>query len=135
MADRKTKRHAQRNTRNFPVADSALIELGKIVMLNATGFALEGATATGQVMVGLATQRVDNSAGSDGDLTVEVSIDVAAWDSGTAGDTIDGEDIGATVYIIDDETVGLTDGGASRSVAGVVYQFDTNGVWVIPPNG
>lgn len=137
MAERKTKYIPEPKQRSFPVAAGELIEQGKIVMLNATGFALEGATATGQKMVGMALETVDNSTGADGDLSVEVFRGLSRWASGTAGDAIDRADIGATVYIIDDETVGLTDGGATRSAAGTVDQVDGNGadgVWVKPAN-
>lgn len=137
MAERKTKYIKNPAVRNFPVAAATTIEQGKMVMLNATGYAVEGATATGQRMVGMALATVDNSAGADGDLEIEVLKDPARWDSGSAGDAIDRDNIGDTVYIIDDETVGLTDGGATRSEAGKVYQVDNNGadgVYVIPAN-
>ena len=137
MAERKTPQLEERNIRNFPVAASTLIEQGKLVALNATGFLIEGAVATTLVAVGTALETVDNTVGADGDLGCEVSAKASRWASGTAGDTINRDDIGATVFIIDDETVGLTNGGATRSVAGDVYQVDGNGadgVWVIPPS-
>ena len=38
--------------------------------------------------------------------------------------------VGATVFLVDDNTVALTNGGGTRSVAGVVWQVDSDGVWV-----
>ena len=48
----------------------------------------------------------------------------------SSADLIEGDDIGKTAYIVDDETVALTDGSSSRSAAGTIYDVDDLGVWV-----
>lgn len=51
-----------------PVAASAKIYAGALVMINATGYLAPGSTATGLKARGVAQEQVDNSAGADGDL-------------------------------------------------------------------
>ena len=136
-ADRLTDRKGgqRENLRSFPVAAATQIYKGSLVALNASDELVPGAVSTTLTAVGVALQNVDNTGGAAGDLRCEVSTAPAGYDSGTAGDAIDGDDIGATVYIIDDQTVGLTDGGATRSVAGTVFDIgDAGEVFVLPPN-
>ena len=45
-------------------------------------------------------------------------------------DEIARDDIGKDCYVVDDETVALTDGGATRSKAGKVRDVDSDGVWI-----
>ena len=39
-------------------------------------------------------------------------------------------DLGKSCYIVDDQTVAKTSGGATRSLAGKVVGVDVDGVWV-----
>lgn len=110
-----------------PVAATAKIYAGAIVMLNATGYAVPGATATGQVCAGRAEARVDNSSGADGALAIEVRSGVFKFANN--GDLTIAE-VGDTCYIVDDQTVAKTDGTGTRSAAGKVVGVDTDGVWV-----
>ena len=137
-ADRLTDRLLGRSEsrRSFPVAASTQLYKGALVALDASGDLVPGATATTLTAVGVALENVDNTSGAAGDLRCEVSTAPAAFTSATGGgDDIDGDDVGATVYIVDDESVALTDGGATRSVAGTVYSIADDGqVFVLPPN-
>lgn len=112
----------------YPVAADARIWLGAIVVLNA-GFAEPGSTATGLVAVGRAEQRVDNTGGANGDLTVKVRPGEFRYVNDGA-DAIDLTDVGALCYITDDQTVSATDGTGTKSAAGVVRDVDAQGVWV-----
>ncbi len=137
-ADRFTDRKGgqRENLRSFPVAAATQIYKGSLVMLNASGDLVPGATATGQTAVGVALQNVDNTGGAAGAERCEVSTAPAGFDTATGGgDDIDGGDIGAVCYIVDDQTVGLTDGGTTRSEAGTVFDIGDSGeVFVLPPN-
>ena len=63
-------------------------------------------------------------------LDVEVERGVFAFDNSTAGDAIAQADVGNNAYIVDDQTVAKTDGGGTRSIAGVIEGFDGTSVLV-----
>lgn len=127
---------AERNTRQmldvtrsplaFPVKASTKIYKGSLVVINA-GYAQPGATATGLIAIGRAKKTVDNSAGANGDLTVEVDPGIFKWNN-AGGDLVVAATVGSLCYITDDNTVNLTATG--KSAAGRVVQLDSDGVWV-----
>lgn len=131
MAERKTKRRAG-YLRRLPVAAGVTCEAGKMAAITATGYATPGATSTTLKGIGRFEETVDNSSGGAGDEYVNVLFDIFAWENSAAADEIDRGDIGSTVYIVDDETVALTDGTGTRSPAGEVFEVDSDGVWVKP---
>lgn len=110
---------------SYPVDAGAVIFQGAIVVID-TGdeLAKPGATATTLIAVGVATDPADNTGGADGDIEVEVRANVWAFANSAAADEITLDDVGATCYIVDDQTVALTDGTASRSPAGIVVDVD-----------
>jgi len=110
---------------SHPVAATAKIYAGSLVVLNATGYAAPGSTATGLIAAGRAEAQVDNSAGADGALSVEVSTGVFRFVN--EGD-ITRAHIGDSAYITDDQTVTAVTTG--RSVAGTITDVDASGVWV-----
>lgn len=113
---------------SFPVKASTTIYQGSLVALNA-GYAAPMAIATGRIAVGRAKRTVIN-AGADGAATVEVEPGVFPWGNSAAGDAIAQADVGAACYGIDDQTVAKTSNGSTRSVAGIIVQVDSDGVWV-----
>lgn len=127
--DRNTPRK-EGDIRQFGVAAATKIYAGALVCLNAAGSAVPGATAAALTAVGRAEQNVDNSGGAAGDLKVDVRRGVFRFNNSAGADEIAAEDIGSTAYVVDDETVALTDGGATRSAAGIIYDVDAQGVWV-----
>ncbi len=114
---------------DFPVKGSTRILSGALVALNA-GFAAPGATATGRIAVGVAQETVDNTGGADGAKRVRVFAGVFQFKNSSAGDLIAQADVGTDCFIVDDETVAKTNGGATRSRAGRVIAVDAAGVWV-----
>jgi hypothetical protein len=113
----------------FPVKGGATVYLGALVVL-AAGFAAAGSVATGLVAIGRAEETVDNAAGNDGDLTVQVRRGVFKFANSAAGDAIAQADVGADCYVVDDQTVAKTDGTGTRSRAGHVVAVESDGVWV-----
>jgi len=107
------------------IAASTLIYAGSIVCVNATGYAVPGSTSTALKAVGRAEEQVDNSAGANGDVTVEISKGI--FNFANAGD-VDITDLEANVYINDDQTVSSVSTG--KSVAGKCVAVDSDGVWV-----
>ncbi len=128
-ADRNTARR-EGELVSMGVAAAKKIFAGAIVMRSATGYATPGAATTGCVGIGRADAQVDNSSGSDGDLTVEISKGVYRFGNSAAADEITIASIGQDCYVVDDQTVAKTDGGGTRSVAGRIHDVDSSGVWV-----
>ena len=112
---------------NHPAAANAVIHAGALVVLNASGDAAPGSTATGLTPAGRAEEAVDNTGGAAGDKTVQVRKGVFRY----ANDgSISRANIGGTAYIVDDQTLAATDGGGTRSAAGEIVDVDADGVWV-----
>lgn len=128
-ADRNTP-YRSGSTISLPAAAAKKFYAGAIVARDASGNATPGATATTILGVGVAAELVDNSAGLAGDLSVKISKGIFRFANSAAGDQIAAADIGASCYIVDDQTVAKTDGTGTRSVAGKVFDVDTDGVWV-----
>lgn len=125
-ADRNTP-DREAHKRRLGVAAAAKVFAGTIVVKNATGYAEPATTALAKVAVGRAAETVDNTAGADGDLTVDVERGTFRF--GNDG-TVTIAEVGTTCYLVDDQTVAKTDGGGTRSAAGTVFDVDATGVWV-----
>jgi len=113
---------------NHPVAAAKKIYGGSLVVLNATGYAEPGSTATTLTAAGRAESQVDNSAGANGALTITVRRGIFRF--ANHSDAVTRTEIGKSCYIVDDQTVAKTDGTGTRSVAGKVIDLDSSGVWV-----
>jgi len=110
-----------------PVAASTRIFGGSIVMLDSSGNAVPGATATGLVPRGISQEHVDNSAGSAGEKNVRSRRGVFCL---TNDGSVTRTDIGGQAYVVDDETVANSDGTGTRSALGKIIDVDAKGVWV-----
>jgi hypothetical protein len=127
-----------RNTRQkpgelyaLPIALAQKIYAGAIVCRSATGFAVKGSTSTTLKAVGVADRTVDNTTGADGADTAKYRSGCFNLANSAAGDLITNADVGNDCFIVDDQTVAKTNGGATRSIAGKVDSIDTDGsVWV-----
>jgi hypothetical protein len=100
---------------------------GSLVVLDA-GYVAPGRTATGLQCLGRAAETVDNTAGGAGDKDIKVEPGIFRWGN---GDSITAADRGKVAYVVDDQTVSKGDGGATRSIAGTIYDVDSAGVWVL----
>lgn len=127
--DRNTKR---RDAKVFsdPVAATTKIYAGALVCINASGYAVPGSTSTALKARGVAQEQVDNSTGAAGDKRVETTRGCFPFANSASADEITRADIGATAYIVDDQTVAKTNGTNTRSAAGVIRDVDSDGVWV-----
>lgn len=127
-ADRNTPLK-QGDLRSGLVGASTKIFKGAIVMRNAAGYLIKGATATGSFGVGIAQTLADNTSGANGAISVNWRPGVA-YLANLAADLCLVTDIGAKCYIVDDQTVAKTNGTNTRSPAGIIEDVDANGVWV-----
>lgn len=116
--------------RSHPVAADVLCFAGAIAVMNASGYAEPASTATGLTALGVFHHYQDNAGGADGDQVVEIERGCFHF-ANDGGDPIDRTMIGSICYLVDDQTVAATDGGTTRSAAGVVDDIDDAGVWVL----
>lgn len=111
----------------FPIKAATACIQGGLAVLDA-GYAAPGRTATGLIAVGLFTESA--TAVAAGDAIARVERGIFKFANSSAGDLIAQANVGADCYIVDDQTVALTNGGATRSRAGQVTAVDADGVWV-----
>lgn len=134
-ADRNTEMREGRIV-SVPIAGGALIRAGVIVAANANGLAVEGKTEADLTYIGRSEQYVDNTAGADGAMSVQVRRGVAFRWANAADDAVTQACFGKPCFIEDNQTVAKTNGAtantaATRSQAGIVFGVDANGVWVL----
>lgn len=128
-ADRNTPRR-DGETVTLPVKGTKKIYAGALAARDSGGYATPGATATGLYGIGRAEAQADNSGGADGAINVDVRKGVFRFANSSGADEITRANIGSDCYIVDDQTVAKTDGTATRSIAGNVFDVDSDGVWV-----
>jgi hypothetical protein len=112
---------------SFRVAAATKIYKGALVVLTAAGYAAPGSVATTHTAVGRAVETVDNTGGAAGALRVEVEQGVFTFNNSSAGDLIAVTDVSKTCYIVDDNTVALTNGTSTRSAAGKIIDITSDG--------
>ena len=66
----------------------------------------------------------------DGEVRVTVRRGWHSFNNSAGADEVTRMHLGQTAYIVDDETVALTDGTATRSAAGEIVDVDSDGVWI-----
>ncbi len=116
---------------DFPVEAGAVIFQGAMVVINASGFAEPGSTATTLKAIGRCRVAADNTGGADGDITVTVDAGIFGPYVNEAASVLQAS-VGDLCYITDDNTVNLSATG--RSVAGTVFELvGTTGVFVAMP--
>jgi hypothetical protein len=110
-------------------ADSTQFFKGGIVVLDsADGKMKKGATSTTQICLGRCEENV--LTGTSNTRKIKCRSGIFKWLNSAAGDAIAADDIGKPCFIVDDQTVALTDGTGTRSRAGIVHGVDSDGVWV-----
>ena len=111
------------------VAAGALIETGKMAALNASGYAVPGADAANLKVAGMAEETIDNTSGSDGELTVLVRRKKAFLFANDSANAVTQAHVFTNVYVKDAWTVSSS-GGANNIVAGRCIGIEPDGVWV-----
>ncbi|WP_310614033.1 hypothetical protein [Limnohabitans sp.] len=128
-ADRDTQRR-ENLLRSLPVKGATKIFAGSLVAVDTTGNAVRGATSTTLKAVGRAEEQVDNTAGADGAQRITVSTGIFRFANSAAADLITLAAIDGVCYMVDDQTVALTNATNTRVQAGIVRDVDAGGVWV-----
>jgi len=102
---------------------------GIVCVAQTTGFLVKGATATTLIAVGRCEENFLTGVGNTRTIRARSGV-FGPYLNSAAADAIAADDVGKACFIVDDQTVALTDGGATRSRAGIVYEVDAVGVWV-----
>lgn len=121
-ADRITKSKGHLRRQAYPLAADAVIFTGAMVCIDADGFAIPAADTAGiSDVVGIATAKVDNTDGADGDVKVVVEYGGAFLLDAAAG--IDQTNLGRDAVVSDDQTV--TDAAAATNdiTVGRILEF------------
>lgn len=120
---------------NLPMSASLKIWKGGLVaasLATATkGQAFKAGASLVQQVVGIALKTIDNSSGAAGALNIDVEPGCWWFGNSSSGDQIDLQHIGMPAYVVDDQTVALTDNAGTRLIAGTIVTVDaTLGVLV-----
>ena len=127
---------APRNTRRreglyarYPIAGGVKIYQGTLVCLNASGYAVPADDAVGYKFVGVATETIDNTSGSDGDTHIKV-VRKGTFAFSKVSPSL--TDIGNPFYVKDDSTVRDAADATNDVLVGVCVDIDasTGEVWV-----
>lgn len=113
-----------------PLAAGSKVFYGTLVAVNAEGFGVPGEASPGLTYVGAAEATVDNTAGGDGGASVKVRRPwphAMKWDN---DGSITQANFMQLAYIVDNCSVGATDGVGTRSAAGTIVGIESDGVWV-----
>lgn len=117
--------------RNFAVLANAIGFAGTMQAVTAAGYLTPGATSATLKCVGVLHQPYNNTGGANGAIGADVVVGIfGPFANSAAGDAIAVDDVGLDCYMVDDQTVALTNGGATRSRAGKIWHVDAEGVWV-----
>ena len=118
------------DTLALAVAAAVICFAGALAARDGSGNATPGDTATTLRGLGRFKKTYNNAAGLAGDVIAEIEKGIFRFANSAAADEISAADIGNDCYIVDDQTVAGTNGGSTRSVAGKVFDVDSQGVWV-----
>lgn len=103
---------------------------GTMIAINANGLGVPGSASLGLTFAGAAQATVDNTEGDDGEATVHVLRPSSYAFKWVNDGTISQAHLLKMAYMLDNQTVSATDGGATRSVAGRIVRVESDGVWV-----
>lgn len=128
MSDRNTP-HKAGELISLKIATATTIEAGKMVSVNAAGFAIPAADAAATIVVGVADQTVVN-AGADGALSVLVRRG-RLFKLANHSTPVTQASVGSNVVVVDAATVGLAATMTNDIVAGQCFGVEADGVWVL----
>lgn len=126
-AGRNTPKRERNDVEGHPVLNGVTVFVGAQVCLNAAGFAIPAAIGVGLIPLG----RADATVVGDGVKPVTTRRGTFRWNNSAASDAIGRPEIGDQAFMVDDQTVAKTDGGGTRSPAGIIRDVDAQGVWVL----
>lgn len=109
-----------------PALANAVVKKGSLVVTTSAGFGTVGSVATGLVARGVAIKACDNTGGANGAKSIDYEEGDFPFENHGA-DLLVQADNGLDCFIVDDNTVAKTNGGATRSRAGKFLGFNAAG--------
>jgi len=106
----------------YQVKANAKIFAGSQVCIDSTGYAVPGSDTAGLRFVGISRGYADNIGGADGALSVEV------WKRGSfelAASGMTNGNIGDSVFVVDDQTVGLAATTTNDVTCGKISEYNS----------
>ena len=112
-----------------PVKAASHIYKGSLVCADATGYAAPGDDAAGLCLLGVAIEECNNSDGGDGAMNVRVQAG-GVFSFAKSG-AITQADLGAVLYVKDDQSVALSAGVTNNIACGRLEALDGSAaVWL-----
>ena len=127
-ADRVTRSKSVGRAFTGDVAATTIIYKGALVARNAAGYIVPASDTAGLTVVGVAMEKVDNSAGAAGAKTVNIQTGVFEFVNG-AGAVVQANKH-ATCTVLDDQTCSIAATTANDIKAGTVDSFTATTVWL-----
>jgi hypothetical protein len=127
-ADRNTPQKKLLREVAYPVAAATIIPGGVLVGLNAAGFLINAADVAGLTVVGVSFERIDNSAGANGDKECKVLKGSFKLANNGTNPVVQGT-VGKAPQVADNQTVRAS-GATNANTAGIVDRLESDGVWV-----
>ena len=126
-ADRNTQSR-EGHLKRYPVAASTTIYKGSMVTLSDAGFAKPAADLANERVVGVADEKVDNSAGAAGALNVRV---ISGRAFRFAASSITQAMLGDPMFVVDDQTFDDAAGATNDVPCGRLVEFvSTTDGWI-----
>lgn len=130
-------RHPDRGS--YKIKANVQIFKDSIVCIDSAGRAQPGGLVAAGALraVGKSSAWLDNRTGSPyfsglADATdVETEYGIFEWANSAGGDAITAANVGQVAYVVDDQTVALTDGGGTRCVAGIITEVRASKPWIL----
>jgi hypothetical protein len=110
---------------------------GQMVCLDASGYLIPAITSATLKRFGRLNLsffgpqgKLDMTGLASGSQKGKIEFGIFRWNNSTSGDLIAVADRGNTCFAVDDNTVAKTSNSSARSVAGIILDVDSSGVWV-----
>lgn len=111
---------------NFPLLHNVTVYGGSIAITRAGYLVPPTTPSTTDIVVGVIDRYATSAGGTtDGAVTAEVAQGTFFLRCGTGSDALTQADVNQSIYLIDEQTVGKTNGGSTRPVAGTLRNIDT----------
>src|SRR5688572_29036788 len=113
--------------RTVPIRANVKIFKGALVAIDSSGNAMPAGLLVGGTVrcVGVASATCDNTGGAAGAMKVEVTVGVFKFVNHGA-DLVTNASVGTDCFVVDDQTVALTNGTSTRAPAGKVQSVDSD---------